>query len=122
MKKYVGGFRHWRTWAQEHKLTVFPVEGHYLVLYLQHIGDHVGSKAVIEEAVNAVTWAHSLAGLAPPSHHPLVQATLEGLKRMLAKPVVKKTLMTPEILTEIVKDAMSKPTLSNIRLAIWHVC
>ena len=81
MKKYIGGFRRWKAWAQEHKLAVFPVEGHYLALYLQHIGDCVESKAAVEEAVNAVAWAHSLAGLAPPSHHPLVQATLEGLKR-----------------------------------------
>ena len=116
-KKYMGGFRRWKAWAQEHKLTAFPVEGRYLALYLQHIGEHVESKAAAEEAVNSLAWAHSLAGLPPPSHHPLVQATLEGLKRTLAKPVAKKSPMTAEILTVIVKDTMSKPTLSNVRLA-----
>ena len=75
------------------------------------------SKAAVEEAVNSLAWVHSLAGLTSPSHHPLVQATLEGLKRTLAKPVTKKTPMTAEILSKIVKNTVTKPTLSNIRLA-----
>ena len=93
------------------------MEGHYFALYLQHIGDHLHSKAAVEEATNALAWAHSLAGLESPSHHPLVQATLEGLKRILAKPVTKKNPMTVDILTDIVEDAEKNPTLSNIRLA-----
>lgn len=116
-KKYVGVFRSWRTWAQEHGIRSFPAEGQYVALYLQHIGDHAQSKAAVEEAVHSLSWAHSLAGLESTTHNPLVQATLEGLKRMLAKPVNKKAPMTAEILTEIVEDTMKSPILSNIRLS-----
>lgn len=116
-KKYIGGFRRWKSWAQEHKLAVFPVEGTNLALYLQHLGDHVESKSAVEEAVNSLAWVHSMAGLPSPSHQPLVQVTLEGLKRTLARPITKKTPMTVEILSEIVKNTVGKPTLSNIRLA-----
>ena len=86
-------------------------------LYLKHIGDHLQSRAAVKEAANSLSWAHGLAGLESPTHHPLVQTTLEGLKRKLAKPVTKKALMTVEILTEIVEDMKKYPTLSNIPLA-----
>ena len=66
--------------------------------------------------MHTLSWAHSLAGLESPGLNPLVQATLEGLKRMLAKPVVKKAPVTAEILKAIVDDAMRNPTLSKIRL------
>ena len=49
---------------------------------------HAGSKAAVEEAVHAVSWLHGLAGLQPLGGLPLVQATLEGLKRTLARPKV----------------------------------
>ena len=116
-KKYLGAFRRWRAWAQQHNLSTFPAEGHHAALYLQHIGDRVQSKAAVEEAVHALSWAHSLAGLESPGLNSLVQATLEGLKRMLAKPVVKKAPVTAEILKAIVDDAVRNPTLSNICLA-----
>ena len=115
--KYIGGFKCWKAWAQQHKLAVFPVEGTNLALYLQHLGDHFESKAAVEEAVNSLAWVHSLAGLALPSNHPLVQVTLDGLKRALAKPVTKKTPVTAEIQSEVVKDTKARPTLSNICLA-----
>ena len=116
-RKYIAGFKRWKAWAQQHKLAVFPVEGTNLALYLQHLGDHLESKAAVEEAVNSLAWVHSLASLASPSNHPLVQVTLDGLKRALAKPVTKKTPVTAEILSEVVKDTEARPTLSNIRLA-----
>ena len=71
----------------------------------------------VEEAVNALSWAHSLVGLESPGLDPLVQATLEGLERMQAKPVVKKAPVTAEILKAIFDDAVRNPTLSNICLA-----
>ena len=103
--------------AQQHKLTVFPVEGTKLALYLQHLGDHLESKAAVKEAVNSLASVHSLAGLALPSNHPLVQVTMDGLKRPLAKQVTKQTPVTAEILSEVVNDTEERPTLSNIRLA-----
>ena len=116
-KKYLGGFRRWRAWAQQHDLSTFPAEGHHVALYLQHIRDRVQSKGAVEEAVHALFWAHSLAGLESPGLNPLVEAILEGLKRMLAKPVVKKAPVMGKILKAIVDDAARNPTLSNICLA-----
>jgi len=46
-----------------------------------------------------------------------VKATLEGLKHLLAKPVVKKEPMTVKMLEAIVEDAERSGSLSDLRLA-----
>ena len=92
-----------------------PVKEHHLVLYLQHLGDTVGSKSAVEEAVNALAWMHSTAGLASPITT-IVKATLEGLQRKLAKPVQKKAPVTVEMLGRMVEDAKMSGSLSDLRL------
>jgi len=67
-----------------------PAKPHEFVLYLQYIGETKKSKSPVEKACNAISWVHSSAGLPSLVSHPFVKATLEGLRRMLAKPVVKK--------------------------------
>ena len=52
-----------------------------------------------------------------PSAHPFVKATLEGFQHSLAKPVMKKVLITVEILDTIVQDAKRSGTHFNFRLA-----
>ena len=70
----------------------------------------------MEEACNAVSWVHSTAGLASPMDSPFLKATLEGLQRLLAKPVAKKHPITPTMLNEMVKDADKSHSLSDLRL------
>ena len=65
----------------------------------------------------ALNWVHSLAGLDSPATNPLVQATLQGLKRMLAHPIQKNSPITSEMLQEISMDAINHPTLANLWLA-----
>jgi len=66
---------------------------------------------------NAVTWIHATGGLPTITVHPFVKATLEGLQRMLAKPVVKKEPMTVEMLEAIVRDTEKSGPLTDLRLA-----
>ena len=116
VKKYLGAFRRWKVWAAAHKLSPLPAKPHEFALYLQHLSEKTESKAAVEEAVNALAWMHSSAGLMTPSSHPLVRATLEGLRRTLAKPVVKKEPITVEMLEVMVRDANSSGSLSDLRL------
>ena len=71
-------------------VSTLPVKPEYLCLYLQHIKEVTGSKAAASEAVNAVSWAHQLAGLPCIADHRLVVTTLAAMQRSLAKPVRKK--------------------------------
>ena len=61
-----------------------------MVLYLQYIEDSLKSKAAAKEAVHALNWVHRLAGLESLTQSPLVQTTLEDLRRLLARPVQKR--------------------------------
>ena len=68
------------------------MEAIYLALYLQHLGMSTGSRAAIEEAVQAFARIHQAAELPSPTNDPVVKAVLEGLCRILALPTVKKRL------------------------------
>ena len=115
--KYLRAFRRWKEWANSHKLTSIPAAAHHIALYLQYIAKTTTSKATAEEAVYAIAWAHSLAGLPSPTETPLVQTTLQGLCRLLAKPIKKKEPMTVEMLQAMVRDVDRNETLTSVRLA-----
>ncbi|XP_065888069.1 uncharacterized protein [Dysidea avara] len=85
--------------------------------YLEHLGEIKGSKAAIEEAVNALAWAHSLSGLPSPTASPFVQIVLDGLRRAHAKEVKKKEPFTVEMLKAITDDAIQTDSLADTRLA-----
>ena len=113
----MGTFKRWKTWAATHHLEPIPVKPHLLALYLQHLAEQSKSKAAGEEACNALSWIHSSASLTPPLSDPFVKATLEGLQRLLAKPVVTKEPITVETLEAIVQDFEGSGTLTDLRLA-----
>ena len=80
------------------------------------MAEEIRSKSAVEEACHALAWVYSTAGLSSPSSHPFVKATLEGLQRSLAKPVMKKEPITLEMLEAMVDDANGSGPLSNQRL------
>jgi len=94
---------------------VLPVKEAHVALYLQHIGETVQSKPAAEKACNALAWIHSTAGLTSSVGSPLVKATtLQGLQRMLAKPVQKKAPV--RMLEQTVDDARQSGSLADMRL------
>ena len=115
-RKYLGAFRRWKVWATSHNIVPVPAKPHEVALYLQHLTEDAKSKSAVEEACHALAWVHSTAGLASRSSHPFVKATLEGLQRSLAKPVVKKAPITLEMLETMVDDANKSCSLSDLCL------
>ena len=116
-KKYLGAYRRWKVWADSREgVPSFPVQELHLVLYMQHLSESTGSKAAVEEAVHALSWLHGLAGLQPFGGSPLVQATLEGLRRMLTKPKTRKEPITADMLNAMVEAAGPDPSLTEVRL------
>ena len=64
-----------------------------------------------------MTWVHTTADLLSPASSPFICATKEGLQRVLAKPVIKKSFVTVEMLEAIVEDAQHSGALEDLRLA-----
>ena len=116
--KYLRAFIRWKRWAQQsNEVTVFPAGEVHFALYLQHLGETTHSRATVEEALNAISWAHQLAGQAPISASAFVRATVAGLQRKLAKPKVKKEPVSADMLTAWVDSLGLSPSLSDVRLA-----
>ena len=87
-----------------------------MALYLQYVAETSNSRAAAEEAVYALAWAHDLAGVVSLTTGVLVQTTLQGLRRLLARPVQKKEPITIEMLGAMVDDLDKNETLANARL------
>ena len=83
---------------------------------LVHLGETVASRSVVETVVNAISWAHGLAGMLSLASAPLLSATREGLHRKLAKPVVKKQPVSATLLQKMVQSLGQVPSLLDVRL------
>ena len=73
VRKYLGAFKRWKTWAMKYGMTAVPAKDYQAALYLQHIGDISQSKAAVEEACNALAWVHATAGLLSPTQSPFFE-------------------------------------------------
>lgn len=117
-RKYVYAFQRWKSWAADKaEVQVFPIKAAHLALYLQHLSETTQSKAAVEEAVNAANWMHELAGIPIVGAAPIVSVTLNGLRRVLAKPVTKKAPVTPEMLARLCESLGASASLTDVRTA-----
>lgn len=80
------------------------------------MGDTIKSKSAVEEAVHAIAWIHSIAGVPSLTCSPFVSIMLEGLRRSLARPIIKKTPFSTEMLAAMVEGTRSNETLPKVRL------
>jgi len=80
--------------------------------------NRVQSVSAAEEAVNALAWVHSLAGLESPTTKPNVQSTLQGLKRIWCKSVQKRKPIPAQILSDMAKDTLANSTSANLTLSL----
>ena len=88
----------------------------HLVLFLLHLDKKLHSSSAVQKAVNAIGWVHQLSGLDSVTQATFVQATLTGLKRILAKPKVKKEPVTVDMLATFVDSLGENTSLSDVHL------
>ena len=73
VKKYSGAFSRWKRWATSKPgLEVFPAKPFQVALYLNFLARSATTSAPVEEAINALSWAHQLAVVEDPTVHSLV--------------------------------------------------
>ena len=78
-KKYAGTFCHWRKGAATKPGVVsFPAKPIHVGLYLSFLIQKAKTPSPVEEAVNALSWAHNLACVEDPTGHPLVNRYWRG--------------------------------------------
>ena len=121
VKKYSGAFLRWKTWAQQkYEVPYFPASQVQVSLYLTYLIQKASTSSPVEEAVNAISWAHQVALVDDPTQSDLVKQVLAGAKRMLAHRTTKKEPITPEILAQLVdKFAGIDADLGDLRVVTW---
>ena len=87
---------------------MFPAKPFQVALYLSYLVKTTKTSAPIEEAVNSLSWAHTLAVVEDPTDHPLVKQVVAGAKRILAHKTCKKEPITAEILHKLYDRFVSK--------------
>jgi integrase len=90
-RSYGLAYKRWRLWAQQYpEIVPLPASHLHVLLYLVDIEQSASSFSTVNLAVCAIKWANSLAGLPSPTDHILVQEALQGFRRRLARPTVRK--------------------------------
>ena len=99
VKKYAGAICRWKRWASSKPgSVVFPAKPFQVALYLSYLVKTANTSSPIEEALNALSWAHTIAVVEDPTDHPLVRQIFAGSKCMFAHKTTKKEPITAEIL------------------------
>jgi hypothetical protein len=120
VKQYGGAFCNWCKWADSFGKGKLPAEPYYVSLYLIHISHSAKTPAPISKATAAISWAHKMAGVSDPCFSPIVKNCVDGLKRKLSSPIVKKEPITAEILVKLYEHHCADFTIKNL-LAIRTV-
>ena len=72
--------------------------------------------SIIQSMVYSISWGHKMAGLdACPSHQPLVKSTVEGARKILARPMQPKEPLLFSLVQKIAEHYSSKDSLASIR-------
>ena len=121
VKKYSGAFLRWKDWlTQKFEVDCCPASPTQISLYLMFLIKKSSTSSPIEEAVNAISWAHQIACVDDPTQSDLVKQIVAGAKRILAHKATKKEPLTPEILSQLVdRFAQEKADLDDIRVMTW---
>ena len=109
----------WKRWVSSRQADIptLPATPLHVALYLMFLVRQSTTNSPIEEAGNALSWAHQVAFVEDPTRCNVVKETLAGTKRILAHRTQKKEPVTPEIMKNLVdKFAHPEASLSNIRI------
>ena len=105
VKKYRYGFAAWRKWCNDYdSITSVPASAYHVSLYISSLVQEGASVSKIDQAVYSIAWAHQIKGFDSPCDSVLVKNIVEGARKQLSKPIIKKESITPEILHQLVSE------------------
>ena len=122
VQKYTRSFDRWKKWAAQYpEISKFPALPAHVALYLQHLLETSEAKTAVDDAVNALAWAHELGGLPSPTSHPTVRAMQESAHRIKGRPKLKKEPASPQLLQKMVR-ALAQESASLLDIRTVTIC
>ncbi|XP_072030100.1 LOW QUALITY PROTEIN: uncharacterized protein [Amphiura filiformis] len=116
--KYDKTFSAWENWCEQNKVTSIPADINDISRYFIHLYNEKAPYSRIEATFYSIKWRHDCLPECNrnPCDSKFLHNVLQGLKRRLVKPIVKKEPITPEILKAIVNKFGNSDNLMDIRL------
>ena len=115
IKTYIYAYQRFERWAHPiEELSIFPSNDLATSIYVLSLIQLGKSMSSIDQFLCASSWLHRTAGYLPPTNSNLVRTVREGAKRRLARPVVQKEPITPEILKELHSSLIDKKNNMNL--------
>jgi hypothetical protein len=126
LKTYLPYTVKWQQFATKFKFTHYPAGRMEFVLFVQSLikaASEKGNKSgVISSAVYAVDFVHALRGMQKPGAQDCVRMMLEGAKRRLARPTIRKNHLTMESVKKLIAHFtpdLSDYTLNGLRYSVY---
>lgn len=101
VKKYFSAFQKWNLFCVQNKYSAVPAEPIHIVLYMTKLMDSGCSANVISTVIFALKWAHSMNGLTDPTDNGFVKNMHESAKRLRSNRIVKKDVVSSEMLIDL---------------------
>lgn len=120
-QKYDGYFKRFKVWCLQHNFQPLPASVATVSLFLTSLVQQRVSSSVLEAFYYSINWIHSQASCINPCEEKFLKLTLEGGKRILAKPVNKKEPITIDILLKL-KEEYQKDPDNALKLRVFLMC
>ncbi len=108
----------WAEFSARYGFEAYPAGAPQFLLFVQSLitqAKEKGNKSgVITSAVYAVDFIHQIMALPKPGEHDSIKLMLEGAKRALARPVVRKAPLSIEVVKKLISHFT--PTLGSYSL------
>ncbi|XP_071499136.1 integrase/recombinase xerD homolog [Diadema antillarum] len=116
--KYKRAWLAWEEWCTQFKVNSALAEPEDISRYLIHLYQSGAPYSRMESAFYAIKWHYDCNPKVHinPCDRKFLHIVLQGLKKLLYKPIVKKEPITPEILKAVVEKYSSSTSLVDIRL------
>lgn len=103
-RAYKADFKHFHNWCDEHGFTPLPADPQAVALYFTSLADDGYATATIERRRVAISQAHRLSDLDPPTTDDRVNEVMKGIKRELGTSSSSKAPLTTVEIRRIVRE------------------
>ena len=105
MKSYRQGLKVWSKWCHRYQdVLPSPAKAIDFTFFIVPVVQENGRYRRIQQAFNAVSWLHKIAGAPNPCDTGLMRSVKEAAKRILKKPTIKKCPIKPRHLRLLVHN------------------
>ncbi|CAG2228960.1 unnamed protein product [Mytilus edulis] len=116
-KKYDVYFKKFKEWCMTYKVIPLPASVSSVAVYISGLVQQSVSESVLLAHFYSSKWYHDFSLVYNPCEDKLIQMMIEGAKRILSKPVLKKEPITADHLQKIVdKIGSDRAHLPNVRI------